>query len=611
MKSTVSAYFLLTTLSIFSAEKQYPPEPSPADYFKTPIRRSYGTETYWRLYPVHYDVATLTSLDCGQRFDFSTLSLEDDEKECNSCVYHSLERRTQGGKPDSLTRLDEYGRTVLAATVYAKKDTACNAQRIVMVLNRLKALQEEPFSQRHNYVDQVLNQQNSAGLTPLAEAAKLRKIRFLTALLEQGASVHPYTYLQHVDPKFVQDDFTQRPIPITTSALLEACMSVCPPSMHEQADHKKETIVIKLIAAGADVTTRHPNGSTPLRAAAQNGDVNTVWALMPFITDEQDKKDAAQYAAQAEFPGIAHIIKNYSKEHHTNDSMLRAARNPHLTPTEFASVMQSQISKDPNAIRNTDAQGETVLSIIAQEGDCPHQVVKKLDAVLAAIKTTGARDILEKPNCKGQTPLTEAAAAGNVEVVQKLLQAGAYAGISTYTSQATPDIEEALQPDDGTQTTFAPPSLCISPLLAACMSTECSGTLEEKDARQAAVVQCLLNSQKVNTNESLPNGATPLIAAAQNGYHQVVMALLNAPTRANVNAQTKNKTSAIDEAFSRGYLPIASILLYHGAIASSPVLKAVEEYRTQKAHPDAITALQSQAQTFCDNAKSFLRTLRS
>jgi ankyrin repeat protein len=107
------------------------------------------------------------------------------------------------------------------------------------------------------------------------------------------------------------------------------------------------------------------------------------------------------------------------------------------------------------------------------------------------------------------------------------------------------------------------PSVCLVALAVGCAARPGEGLIKAAARGNAAEVQTLLGQGAAVDEKASTTGATALIVASEDGYREVVEALL--AKGANVNAQRNDGKTALIIAAAKGNVWVAQLLLAKGA----------------------------------------------
>ncbi len=161
----------------------------------------------------------------------------------------------------------------------------------------------------------------------------------------------------------------------------------------------------------------------------------------------------------------------------------------------------------------------------------------------------------------GRTPLHEAIAARNVEIVRLLLEAGA--------NPTTPD-DKGVRPfdlgiamGDRAIVTLLVGARLKTPKQQAHQAPSRPSTLYDVVLRGKADYVRMLLDMRADPNQRAPDGSTPLDAASLKGNVQIVELLL--ARGAAVDIRARSGSTALHDAALGGNAKVAEILLAHGA----------------------------------------------
>lgn len=284
------------------------------------------------------------------------------------------------------------------------------------------------------------------------------------------------------------------------------------------AQNGRNSIVAMLCRAGADVHARNRDGATALHLAAQCGHEAIVRGLLmygcsPDIVDNQNASP-----------------------------VILAAANSHW---EIVDSLVNTANVDVN--RRTGA-GDTVLTIACRTTDCPNFVIERMiEQHQFAVDARGVGD---------RTPLMVAIQARKMDVVKKLLDAGADVCLTDKDNNTALQIAAALRE------TSEEVAAMLRMLLKAGLDIDARGgdgitaLMLVAEAGDCELVQFLLDEGADRRLED-QKGRTALAYAARGGHEAAVTTLLR-------TAMVDNRDLALAEAAGRGHLNIVHILISAG-----------------------------------------------
>ena len=313
-----------------------------------------------------------------------------------------------------------------------------------------------------------------------------------------------------------------------------------------------EIVQALLATPDIEVNKSCSDGASPLYIAAQNGHTEIVQALLaaPGIEVNKSRSTGASPLYIAAYKGHTEIVQallarpdiEVNKSCSTGESPLYiAAQQGH---TEIVQALLARPDIEVNKSRST---GESPLYIAAQQG---HTEI--VQALLAR------PDIeVNKSRSTGESPLSIAVEKGHIEIVQALL--------------ARPGIEVNQSRSDGTSPLFIAAEKghieIVQALLAMpgievnkSRSTGASPLFIAAYKGHIEIVQALLARPDIKVNKSRSDGASPLYIAAEKGHTEIVQALLARPD-IEVNKSRSTGASPLYIATQNGHIEVVQVLL--------------------------------------------------
>eukprot|EP01006_Ploeotia_vitrea_P017308 TRINITY_DN48408_c0_g1_i1.p1 TRINITY_DN48408_c0_g1~~TRINITY_DN48408_c0_g1_i1.p1 ORF type:complete len:684 (+),score=76.64 TRINITY_DN48408_c0_g1_i1:30-2081(+) len=297
--------------------------------------------------------------------------------------------------------------------------------------------------------------------------------------------------------------------------------------LYAAAMHGHLQILKHLLERGAMVNTDSPDGSTPIMAASQEGNVDCVKALVAVEgisldrTRITDGATALYLAAEAGYPDVAKLLVDAGAQ--CNTATTEDGSTPLIVASQCGNVeVVSLLLKsgcDVNAARNRMGCHASPLSVACVNG---HVEVVKL------LVSNGAD--INQPTIEQETPLYVAAREGFEDIVEVLIQ------------------QEAIDMN------------AISPMDDACtpLHVACAGGHEE-------VVKILLESNRCTLEAENDEGLTPLqLAVAEPSTEEVVELLLQHKADVNHNYADEG-CNALWRACKRNRVKNVGLLLAHSA----------------------------------------------
>ena len=355
--------------------------------------------------------------------------------------------------------------------------------------------------------------------------------------------------------------------------------------LHQACRNGNIKTVQALIAAGASVNKADKNGLSSLMFAAIHGQAGTVSPLLEAGADANratnDGRTALTFAAEnGHLEIVAALIRAGADANQAmsdgSTALIKAAQNGH---TQIVKTLM-----DAGAdIHKADPRGWTALMLAAQKGHLE---------IVAALIRAGADADQATPHSR-QTALMSAAQNGHAEIVRALIAAGADANqampdgrtaLMLATQKGHLEIVQALLPHEATE--GPSPTDTFNFLLIAAAAGGHTQTVRNLLADR--------DPTRDSIDGILPNKATPLMLAAQNGHLEIVTALIAAgAASAAVNQSMSNGQTALMSAAQNGHAEIVRALIAAGADAN----QAMPDGRTalmlaaQKGHLEIVAAL--------------------
>nr|XP_012553566.2 ankyrin repeat and SAM domain-containing protein 6 isoform X1 [Hydra vulgaris] len=293
-------------------------------------------------------------------------------------------------------------------------------------------------------------------------------------------------------------------------------------ALHFAAANGHETILRELIKKGAGLECRNWCGWTPIMFAAYYGHYNVVSILLQNNADVNipNSRLATPLTCAARCGQIAIIellLQNGAKVNQTDNPdvtpLMAAAQHGHTSIVSLLLQYSADIDyKNPHT-------GYTALMLAACNGH--------LDVVRLLIEKGGANVNLR--NILNQN-------AYKLSILRRKFD------VEKYLSVRTQAIEQMLP--------IVRPSSTLIDVVK-------SGKLE--------LVQKMLNSgHKIDVNEVDSDGATPLIYSSMNGHYDIVLLLLKAGAKTDIQDQLHGWT-ALMQATLKQHVHIVKLLIQHGA----------------------------------------------
>lgn len=362
---------------------------------------------------------------------------------------------------------------------------------------------------------------NDEGFTPLLCASLSGHDEAVKCLLELGADVHKY--------------------------LNEECFS----AIHAACQNGHSKVITTLLRGGANIENAGPD--TPLQVALQFKQFQVVPLLVEEGADLQ-KRTSCGYtplhsvALSGDLESAECLLKH--------GCLPNSLDNQDICPLFCAStagnlaVAKLLLLSDGVVVDQQAADGSSSLHVACQEGH--FEIVKLLLA-------SGANQNLQAMD--GFTPLISACQNGHLDIVRMLIENGADTSLTTIDSFS---IFHLASKHGHCNVVDYLIDKIPSSLVNATYQHSFAALFLASYYGHTDVVDVLLSKAKADPNIPSLTGATPLIAASQEGHIGVVKLLLSFPGIDLDHKENLHGTTSLCMACSKGYSDIVGALLSSG-----------------------------------------------
>ena len=326
--------------------------------------------------------------------------------------------------------------------------------------------------------------------------------------------------------------------------------------LYKAAQYGNFAIVKALIAAKADVNQvpKHwfHQGITPLYKAAQNGYTAIVELLLAngakVNLARSNGKTPLYVAAQNGYTAIVKLLlANGAK---VNQVDLHKKTPLHIAVTNGHFDIVEALIKAKTDLNKTNESGKTPLYIAAQYGHT--EIVKALIVAKANINQTPTHGTQNK-----KTPLFIAAQYGHTDIVEILIKAKANIN-KTNIDNITPLWKAVYLGHAATAQILINNKAAINKVPACGFYHNMTPLHMAAQEGYTEIVKALITA-KADVNLLDIYGKSPLHKAAQYGHKAIIKLLLN--KGANLNQRDKNGRTALDIAEQNGYLATITELI--------------------------------------------------
>lgn len=363
---------------------------------------------------------------------------------------------------------------------------------------------------------------NDEGFTPLLCASLSGHDEAVKCLLELGADVHKYLNEEGFGAIHAACQNGHSKV-ITTllhrgGANIEDAAPDTP--LQVALQFKQFQIVPLLVKEGADLQKRTSCGYTPLHSVALSGDLETAECLLKHgcLPNSLDNQDICPLFCAS-------------------------------TTGNFA-VAKLLLLSDSVVVDQQAADGSSSLHVACQEGY--FDIVKLLLA-------SGADQNLQAKD--GFTPLISACQNGHLDIVRLLIENGADISLTTIDSFSI--LHLASKHGHCNVVDYLIDKIPSS-FVNATYQHSFTALFLASFYGHTDVVDVLLSKAKADPNIPSLTGATPLIAASQEGHCGVVKLLLRFPGIDIDHKENLHGTTSLNMACSKGYLDVVEALLSSG-----------------------------------------------
>jgi ankyrin repeat protein len=312
-----------------------------------------------------------------------------------------------------------------------------------------------------------------------------------------------------------------------------------------------EEDIADMANSGIDLNAVNKDGVTMLIAAARNGNVEVVQALLKLNQVKRDVQEHAKTrqtaliaAIKANHPQIGMLLVRAGADVNAVDSMGQTALMAACS-MGYTELVEALIARGA-VLKSVDIAGYNALTLAASGG---HE-----GCVRALIKA--GINLNQRVKQIGFTALSYAAAATKVDMVKALVEAGA--SVNKVDTQGVPPIFHlsrngqadivSLLIAHGADVNIASKKIGETPLTGACSS----GSLP--------TIQALLKAGANVNHQEYDTGLSPLMIAAGKGHEDIVRLLLQYGADVMLRRTDGLKTTAKEAALKNGHTAVAKII---------------------------------------------------